>query len=150
MVDDYRMWVTQSESTYLGGVPVEGVVHTSYNDVLPRPLKPDWLRAQLKTQLALFTAPETQRLGPVYNHRVGRHHILSTRYNCVHTGMFPTGDTSSGTLIAVCVSVCLCVCLSADISLYCAKNDSTDYPEIVWVCWVWRWHECIKFWLRTN
>ena len=62
----------------------------------------------------------------------------------VYTGMFPVGDTSSGTLIAVCVCVCVCVCvsvsqcvcLSADISLYCAKNDSTDYPEIVWVCWV--------------
>ena len=56
--------------------------------------------------------------------------------------MFPVGDTSSGTLIAVCVCVraCVrvsqCVSLSADISLYCAKNDSTDYPEIVWVCWV--------------
>ena len=49
-----------------------------------------------------------------------------------YTGMFPVGDTSSGTLIAVCV----CVSLSADISLYCAKNDSTDYPEILWVCWV--------------
>ena len=49
-----------------------------------------------------------------------------------YTGMFPVGDTSSGTLIAVCV----CVCLSADISLYCAKNYSTDYPEILWVCWV--------------
>ena len=48
------------------------------------------------------------------------------------TGMFPVGDTSSGTLIAVCV----CVSLSADISLYCAKNDSTDYPEMLWVCWV--------------
>ena len=58
------------------------------------------------------------------------------RHFKIITGMFPTGDTSSGTLIAVCVSVCLCVCLSADISLYCAKNDSTDYPEIVWVCWV--------------
>ena len=62
----------------------------------------------------------------------------------IYTGMFPVGDTSSGTLIAVCVCVCVCVCvsvsqcvcLSADISLYCAKNDSTDYPEIVWVCWV--------------
>ena len=51
-----------------------------------------------------------------------------------YTGMFPVGDTSSGTLIAVCV--CVCASLSADISLYCAKNDSTDYPEIVWVCWV--------------
>ena len=64
--------------------------------------------------------------------------------NYIYTGMFPVGDTSSGTLIAVCVCVCVCVCvsvsqsvyLSADISLYCAKNDSTDYPEIVWVCWV--------------
>ena len=57
-----------------------------------------------------------------------------------YTGMFPVGDTSSGTLIAVCVCVCVCVCvsvsLSANISLYCAKNDLTDYPEIVWVCWV--------------
>ena len=53
-----------------------------------------------------------------------------------YTGMFPVGDTSSGTLIAVCVCVCVSVSLSADISLYCAKNDSTDYPEIVWVCWV--------------
>ena len=44
----------------------------------------------------------------------------------------PCGDTSCRTLIDVCV----CVCLSADISLYCAKNDSTDYPEILWVCWV--------------
>ena len=52
--------------------------------------------------------------------------------------------------LCVCVSVSQCICLSADISLYCAKNDSTDYPEIVWVCWVWRCHECIKFWLRTN
>ena len=43
------------------------------------------------------------------------------------TGMFPVGDTSCRTLIAVCVSVCVCVCvcvcLSADISLNCAKND---------------------------
>ena len=46
--------------------------------------------------------------------------------------------------------VCVCICLSADISLNCAKNDSTDYPEILWVWWVWRCHECIKFWLRTN
>ena len=38
--------------------------------------------------------------------------------------------------VCVCVCVCQCVSLSADISLYCAKNDSTDYPEIVWVCWV--------------
>ena len=65
----------------------------------------------------------------------------------------PYGDTSSGTLIAVCVSVCVCMraCVrayvSADISLYCAKND---YPEIWWVCWVSRCHECIQFWLRTN
>ena len=44
----------------------------------------------------------------------------------------PCGDTSSKTLIDVCV----CVYLSADISLNCAKNDSTDYPEILWVCWV--------------
>ena len=34
------------------------------------------------------------------------------------------------------INCCMCVCLSADISLYCAKNDSTDYPEILWVCWV--------------
>ena len=60
------------------------------------------------------------------------------------------GGPSSKTLIAVCVCVCVCVYLSADISLNCAKNDSTDYPEILWVCWVWRCHECIKFWLRTN
>ena len=57
------------------------------------------------------------------------------------TGMFPVGDTSSGTLmpyVCVCVSqsVSQSVSLSADISLYCAKNDLTDYPEIVWVCWV--------------
>ena len=38
-----------------------------------------------------------------------------------YTGMFPVGDPSCGTLIAVCVSVCVCV--SADISLNCAKND---------------------------
>ena len=30
----------------------------------------------------------------------------------VNTGMFPVGDTSSGTLIAVCVCVCVCVCQS--------------------------------------
>ena len=29
-----------------------------------------------------------------------------------YTGMFPVGDTSSGTLIAVCVCVCVSVCLS--------------------------------------
>ena len=29
-----------------------------------------------------------------------------------HTGMFPVGDTSSGTLIAVCVCVCQCVRVS--------------------------------------
>ena len=56
--------------------------------------------------------------------------------------------------LCICVSVYLCICvsvyLSADISLNCAKNGSTDYPEILWVCWVWRCHECIKFWLRTN
>ena len=52
------------------------------------------------------------------------------------TGMFPVGDTSCRTLIDVCVCVCVCVSLSADISLNCAKNDSTDYPEILWVCWV--------------
>ena len=46
----------------------------------------------------------------------------------------PCGDTSCKTLIDVCV--CVCICLSADISLNCAKNDSTDYPEILWVCWV--------------
>ena len=67
-----------------------------------------------------------------------------------YTGMFPVGDTSCRTLIDVCVCVCVCVSLSADMSLNCAKNDSTDYPEILWVCWVWRCHECIKFWLRTN
>ena len=38
-----------------------------------------------------------------------------------YTGMFPVGDTSCRTLIAVCA--CVCVCLSADISLNCAKND---------------------------
>ena len=59
----------------------------------------------------------------------------SLAYNS-YTGMFPVGDTSSGTLIAVYVCVCVCVSLSADISLNCAKNDSTDYPEILWVCWV--------------
>ena len=32
----------------------------------------------------------------------------------------PCGDTSSGTLIAVCV--CVCVCVSADISLYCGLS----------------------------
>ena len=53
-----------------------------------------------------------------------------------YTGMFPVGDTSCRTLIDVCVCVCVCVSLSADISLNCAKNDSTDYPEILWVCWV--------------
>ena len=31
---------------------------------------------------------------------------------------------------------CSLDCLCPDISLYCAKNDSTDYPEILWVCWV--------------
>ena len=88
--------------------------------------------------------------------RLGSHNVTNgtALYKINYTGMFPVGDTSSGTLIAVCVCVCVsvsqCVCLSADISLYCAKNDSTDYPEIVWVCWVWRCHECIKFWLRTN
>ena len=40
-----------------------------------------------------------------------------------YTGMFPVGNTSCRTLIAVCVSVCLSVCVSADISLNCAKND---------------------------
>ena len=63
-----------------------------------------------------------------------------------YTGMFLVGDTSCRTLIDVCVCVCVCGCvcvcvcvcvsLSADISLNCAKNDSTDYPEILWVCWV--------------
>ena len=38
-----------------------------------------------------------------------------------YTGMFPVGDTSCRTLIAVCV--CVSVCVSADISLNCAKND---------------------------
>ena len=59
-------------------------------------------------------------------------------YNIIYyTGMFPVGDTSSGTLMPyVCVCVSQSVSLSADISLYCAKNDLTDYPEIVWVCWV--------------
>ena len=66
--------------------------------------------------------------------RVYKRHGVIHIGNCViyYTGTFPVGDTSSGTLIAVCV----CVSLSADISLYCAKNDSTDYPEILWVCWV--------------
>ena len=67
-------------------------------------------------------------------------HLKLTNVLWTYTGMFPVGDTSSGTLIAVCVCVCVSVSvsvsLSADISLYCAKNDSTDYPEIVWVCWV--------------
>ena len=63
----------------------------------------------------------------------------STMRKIYNTGMFPVGDTSSGTLIAVCVCVSQSVSqvsLSADISLYCAKNDLTDYPEILWVCWV--------------
>ena len=65
-------------------------------------------------------------------------HCLITFYSNFITGMFPVGDTSCRTLIDVCVCVCVCVCvsLSADISLNCAKNDSTDYPEILWVCWV--------------
>ena len=50
-------------------------------------------------------------------------------------GLHNTGH-SCRTLIDVCVCVCVCVSLSADISLNCAKNDSTDYPEILWVCWV--------------
>ena len=58
------------------------------------------------------------------------------QYLFSYTGMFPVGDTSCRTLIDVCVCVCVCVSLSADISLNCAKNDSTDYPEILWVCWV--------------
>ena len=58
--------------------------------------------------------------------------VLNSTSTLDDTGMFPVGDTSCRTLIAVCV----CVCLSADISLNCAKNDSTDYPEILWVCWV--------------
>ena len=36
-------------------------------------------------------------------------HCYSATY---YTGMFPVGDTSSGTLIAVCVCVCVSVCLS--------------------------------------
>ena len=31
--------------------------------------------------------------------------------------------------VCVCVCVYLCISLSADISLNCAKNGSTDYPE---------------------
>ena len=31
--------------------------------------------------------------------------------------MFPVGDTSSGTLIAVCVCVCVCVCVSVSQSV---------------------------------
>ena len=75
----------------------------------------------------------------MHNHSFVNYETYKCAINCAlksiglhYTGMFPVGDTSSGTLIAVCV----CVSLSADISLYCAKNDSTDYPEIVWVCWV--------------
>ena len=33
-------------------------------------------------------------------------------YMLNYTGMFPVGDTSSKTLIAVCVCVCVCVCVS--------------------------------------
>ena len=56
----------------------------------------------------------------------GHQHLITDTLNVilellyfVYTGMFPVGDTSCRTLIAVCV----CVCLSADISLNCAKID---------------------------
>ena len=35
----------------------------------------------------------------------------------LYTGMFPVGDTSSGTLIAVCVCVCVCVCVRRHIAI---------------------------------
>ena len=57
--------------------------------------------------------------------------LLNSTYYTYYWNV-PCGDTSSKTLIDVCV----CVYLSADISLNCTKNDSTDYPEILWVCWV--------------
>ena len=34
-----------------------------------------------------------------------------------YTGMFPVGDTSSGTLIAVCVCVCVSVCPCVSVSV---------------------------------
>ena len=40
------------------------------------------------------------------------HCVIVSLGGCVvfdYTGMFPVGDTSSGTLIAVCVCVCVCV-----------------------------------------
>ena len=40
-------------------------------------------------------------------------HIEIYVYWLCYTGMFPVGDTSSGTLIAVCVRVCVCVCVCA-------------------------------------
>ena len=77
---------------------------------------------------------------PTYHHISRSSHVVLRQVHNTnnYTGMFPVGDTSCRTLIDVCVCVCVCVCvsLSADISLNCAKNDSTDYPEILWVCWV--------------
>ena len=96
---------------------------------------PLYLRYELAMSLAANDLPQhvaTPLPRTTNKHRIGPQKCCQDNY--IYTGMFPVGDTSSGTLIAVCV--CVCVCVSADISLYCAKNDSTDYPEIVWLCWV--------------
>ena len=53
---------------------------------------------------------------------------MSMQYYVLYWNV-PCGDTSSKTLIDV------CVCVRRHIA-NCAKNDSTDYPEILWVCWV--------------
>ena len=73
-------------------------------------------------------------------------------FTVAYTGMFPVGDTSCRTLIAVCLCVCVSVCLLC-VRRHIAKLRQewlTDSPEILWVCWVSICHECIKCWLRTN
>ena len=78
--------------------------------------------------VGLVTAPR-DGLGEYYT-------AGSTIHTCLYWNVPCWGHQLWDINCRMCVCVCVSVCLSADISLYCAKNDSTDYPEIVWVCWV--------------
>ena len=69
--------------------------------------------------MSVFHEVGTQAYNILHNYE-----ITANNYHCenlvlvyLYTGMFPVGDTSSGTLIAVCVCVCQSVSQSVSVSV---------------------------------
>ena len=124
------------------GVIAESLRRSPFS--VERPAPPGQWKCKLKCTISIAVA---QRLRYIVSYGILSHshsiciafvlHCIALYGTTLYDKLYwnvPCGDTSCKTLIDVCV--CVCICLSADISLNCAKNDSTDYPEIVWVCWV--------------